>query len=159
MRKFLIVVGAATMLLIVAGAVGLFFMFRDGAVLDSESKAYAEDSLTTIASTWNRDAFLERASPAMRANISPDQVKKLFDAFVAGLGRLAEYDPPLGQANVMMTVGQGKIVTANYIVNARFDKGPAVVRITVIKSEGRWMLQGFFVDSPALINNLMGRPS
>jgi hypothetical protein len=159
MRKFLMIVGTTTILLVAAAAVGLFFLFKTGTQLDAESKSYAEESVAAITSGWNRDEFLNRALPAVRDKMKPDELKNLFEAFRAGLGRPIEFDPALGQSTVSVTAGQGKITVANYQVNARFDKGPATVRITLIKTGDKWMIQGFFVDSAALVNNLAGRPS
>lgn len=159
MRKFLIGVGAAVLVLVVGIGVAIFLAVRGTTAIEAESKPYAEESVAAIATTWNREEYLRRAHPAARESTKPEDLKRLFEAFAAGLGRLVEFEPPQGGPRVSVTASQGKTVTANYVVNARFDKGPAVISISVVKEGGTWMILSLRVDSPALINNLMGRPS
>jgi hypothetical protein len=158
MRKFLMVMGAIALVLFAVVGVGIFMTVRGGADIEAESKPYAEESVAAIATKWNQQEFLRRALPAVRESTKSDELKRLMEAFAAGLGPLVEYEAKMANFTVM-TATQGKIVTVNYLVNARFEKGPATIRLTVVKSDGTWMIHTFFVDSPALINNLMGRPS
>lgn len=159
MRKFLMVMGAIALVLFAVVGVGIFMTVSGGADIEAESKPYAEESVAAIATKWNQQEFLRRALPAVRESTKPDELKRLMEAFAAGLGPLVEYEAKMANFTVNVTAAQGKVVTVNYLVDARFEKGPATIRLTVVKSDGTWMIHTFFVDSPALINNLMGRPS
>ena len=57
MKKLLIVLGIIFLVIIVLIGVVVGFLVLKGPALDKESKAYADQSLSAICSTWNEQAF------------------------------------------------------------------------------------------------------
>ncbi len=159
MRKFFYGFGIVTAVLAVVVAIGIFFVARDGNALDAESKAYVEESVTAISAHWDKKELEQRATPELKQKLSPAEVDTLFDALSTGLGPLIEYRGAKGQATVLATIGSGTVRSANYVASARYQKGEAEIRIGLLKVDDRWMIQGFYVNSNALLANLAGRKS
>jgi len=157
--RWLGVVLSAALAVIVILAVGLFFMIRGGSALDAESKAYVDDAVVAISAHWDRKELTSRASPELKQKLKPAELDSLFDALSTGLGPLVEYRGAKGQATIASTIGTGTTRTANYVAGARYQRGEAEIRISLIKLEDHWLIQGFFVNSNALLSNLAGRKS
>jgi len=144
--------------LIVGGAIAAFVLLGDSGKLNAESKAYADDAVVAISTKWNREELLRRAAPALRESLKPDDLDNLFAALNT-LGPLVEYQGAQGQAHAQATIRTGKQVSAKYLASARFERGIAQIELSLIKPEADWMIVGFHVHSPALIENLVGRKS
>jgi hypothetical protein len=158
MRKFFMIVGIVAVIAILGGGVGVFVLARNGAALDSASKAYTEASVPAIAANWDVDALWKRASPALRKVATRDQIEGMFIAAKQALGPMVEYRGSRGQA--MMGVNNTHpVVSAQYVASARFQKGAADFRVGLVKIGDDWMIQGFHIDSPALMQRLVGTKS
>jgi hypothetical protein len=71
MRKFLYVLGALTLIVIVAAGIGGGVFFYQGHALDAESKAFVDSAVHAIAATWSKQQLLDRATPELRENVKP----------------------------------------------------------------------------------------
>lgn len=159
MRKFFMIFGIGAALLVVVGAAGIAFMAVRGSELDRESRAAATASLYSITARWNPDELSRRGTPQLKSTLKPFEVANLFNAFATGLGALVEIEAPQGTSTISVNAGEGTVTSAQYAYRARFEKGDAIIRIFLLKIDGEWLVHGFNVDSPALLNNLTGRPS
>jgi len=159
MRKFFMWFGVGAAVLVVGLVAVIVSAALQGSALDGESRAYAAESIDAIVSTWKPDELLRRGTPQLRATARPSDVEGLFNALAIGLGKVVETDVPVGGSLVSVTAGEGKVVSANYTVKARFEKGEAIIRIALLKLEQQWWVHGFNVDSPAAFTNLSGRPT
>jgi len=122
MKKLLIAVGVSSVALVVVIAAFIGYAASTGRALDRESKAYVDDVVPAIVSSWNEQELLSRASPEFhRAAVSAD-VARLFCWFRM-LGRLEKYEGSKGQASIGLMPQTGKVVSANYIAKAVFDAG------------------------------------
>jgi hypothetical protein len=145
MRKFLYILGALTVIILVVGAVGVGVVVYNGRALDAESKTFIDTAVPAIATNWSEDALLERATPELRGSVTPDQLRTLFEGF-SRLGRLVEYQGSKGDANMSYIAGVGGSVSALYVATAKFQNGDAVFRITLLKRNGQWLIHNFHVD-------------
>jgi hypothetical protein len=155
MRRFFYGLGLLTAVLVVAGGIGLFVLFRNGAALDTMSKAYVEESVVAIAANWDANELWKRASPRLRTMTKPDEIRGLFEAAKDALGPLLEYRGSQGQAMMWAMNSQTK-VSAQYVANCSFQRGNAQVQIALIKQGDRWMIEGFHINSSALMKRLVG---
>ena len=146
MRRFLSILGALTLAVIVAAGIGLGVVFYKGRALDAESKAFVDRAVPAIAATWSKQELLDRATPELRQNVRPEQLNALF-AGLSRLGPLVEYEGAKGDARMSYLVGSGSIVSASYVAKARFQNGTATFRIVLMKRDGRWMIHNFNGDS------------
>jgi hypothetical protein len=155
MRKFFYRFGIVMACLVVAAGIGLFFLARNGMALDAESKAYVDKAVVAIADDWDADALWQRSSPRFRKATKEDDLRNFFAAARGALGRLVECRSTSGQATVMLTP-TGSVTTASYTVEAQFEKGVAEIRIGAVKDGSQWRIEGFHIDSAALMRSLVG---
>jgi len=146
MRRFLYILGAVTLAIIVAAGIGVGVLVYKGKTLDVESKAFVDSAVPAIAAGWNKEQLLDRATPELRDSVKPEQLRSLFDA-VSQLGPLVEYEGAAGDANMSYMAGSGSTVSASYVAKAKFKDGVATIQITLVKRDGRWMISGFHVDT------------
>ncbi|HTZ81353.1 MAG TPA: hypothetical protein VMC10_25815 [Stellaceae bacterium] len=157
MRKLFIALGIVFAVILVAGTVGLFVLARNGAALDAESKAYVDDAVIAITAHWKKDEFMKRATPQLLQSAKPKALDDLFDAAGFGLGPLVEYRGAQGQSLMSATTGTGTVISANYVAEARFQKGTAAIHIALLKIDGVWMINGFNIESTDMMSNLAGK--
>jgi hypothetical protein len=156
MRKFFFGLGVLAAILIVAGGVGFFFLSRDGAALDRMSKAYVDDSVVAITANWDVDELWKRASPHLRQITKEEQIRGLFDMAKSALGPLAEFRGSEGEAIISIKDAH---VAAEYLAKGRYQKGDASLRIALVKQGDTWMIEGFRINSNALLKRLVGTRS
>jgi hypothetical protein len=154
MRRFLYILGALTLIIIVAAGIGLSVFFYEGHALDAESKAFVDRAVPAITATWSEQQLLDRATPELRANVKPEELKALFDR-LSQLGPLVEYEGATGEATMSYIAGSVGTVSASYVAKARFQNGTATFRIVLMKRDGRWLIHNFHVDSAP--GNLAGQ--
>jgi len=150
MRKLFYV----TMLLVICGAVGFYFLARTGAQLDASSRSYTQQAVIAIAKDWNKDELWKRASPEFKKTTQLDDLTFLFDAANAALGPLVEYDGAKGEASMVKAIGSSTDVRAQYVAYGRFAKDQAVFEITLHQRNDGWMIDGFHVRSASLMKRL-----
>jgi hypothetical protein len=155
MRKFFYGLGVISAFVIIAGGIGFFILARNGAALDSASKTYVENAVVVIAGNWVVDELLKRASPRLKSMAKPDELRNLFDAAKSALGPLQQYQGSKGQA-MMSVVNSQTSVSAQYVAKGSFAKGDAELRIALVKSGDNWMIEGFHINSSALMQRLVG---
>ena len=90
MRKFLMIIGAVSLFVIVVAGAGIGVIAYEGRSLDQESRAYVDIAVPAIAAGWDKRQLLDRSTPEMRAQATPENIRVLF-----GLGR------PIGTIRVV----------------------------------------------------------
>ncbi len=150
MKRILTWLGGVFVVLVgIAGALFGYVAYK-GSTLDASSKAYVDESVRAIVSTWSKPELLKRASPQLRKVIQANQLDQLFGK-LSQLGAFQNYEGSKGDANVSLTTQAGEVITATYVATARFEKGPAEVRIRLIQNDGHWQILNFFVNSPIFL--------
>jgi hypothetical protein len=145
MRRFFYIFGLVMAVVVVAGAIGIGILVYKGSALDTESKAYVDQAVQAIASTWSKQQLLDRASPELRDKAKPPELDAMFDT-LSRLGPLVAYEGATGQAQMSYTTGWGSNVWASYVAKARFQNGAATFHIGLVKRDGQWMIHNFHVD-------------
>jgi len=146
MKRLLCIVGAVSLVLFLAVGVGIAMLVHRGNALDSEAQAFVDTAVPAIATHWSRAELLDRAGPDFRSKTPPAQIDALFERF-SQLGMLVRYEGARGQALMNYSTGAGSRLTASYVARAKFENGEATFRISLLKLDGRWTIQGFFVDA------------
>ena len=145
MKKLLISLGVIFLVLIVIAAIGFGYFVYKGNALDKESKAYVDAAIPAIATNWNKQQLLDRASPEFKKAVTEAQIDQLFHQFTA-LGRFMTFDSATGQAAAYVSPQTGKIVTAEYEARAYFEKGGTKFKIKLIKHGDQWQILSFNVQ-------------
>jgi hypothetical protein len=152
MKKFLAIVGGVFLILVLAVAGFIGYAAYQGQRLDASSKAYVEESLPAIVSTWSRDELLKRSSPQLLkvASENPEQLDQLFRK-LSELGAMRSFGDVKGDSNISYMIGKGKVITASYVANAKFANGEARITVRLIQLSGQWKILLFDVHSPLFL--------
>jgi hypothetical protein len=132
---------------VIGGLVG--YAVYAGVGLDKSSKAYVDEAVPAIVTNWSLEELKKRSSPAMLKASSDEDLMKMF-TICRRLGALKSYGGCEGDSRVFFTP-QGKTISATYIAHAKFENGDAEIKVLLIQLDGQWKIQGFHVDSSALI--------
>ena len=136
MRRFLLILGALTLAIIVVAGIGAGLLIYKGNSLDAESKAFVDTAVPAIAANWNKEQLLDRMTPELRANVRPEDLQALFNT-ISQLGSLVEYQGATGEANMSYLAGSGSSVSASYVAKVRCKSGTATIQIAILKHDGR----------------------
>jgi hypothetical protein len=152
MKKVLSIIGGLFLALIVV--IGGFFGYAayQGRGLDVSSKAYVEENVPPILSSWSKDELVKRSSPELLKAIdgNPDQVSQLFRK-LSKLGALRSFTNVKGDSQVFYTSEEGKTITAAYTATAAFENGEARITTRLVQKSGHWQFVLFYVNSPILL--------
>lgn len=152
MRKFLIGLGAITLVVIVAVAVGIGWTAYKGSQLDRESKAFLDRALPEIITSQNSQSLLDLATPDLKEKAKPEVLHAMFDA-IAQLGPMVEYQGAKGNSLMSYNATSGStgksesMISAKYVASARFKNGTATFDIVLLKLDDRWLFNGFHINT------------
>lgn len=150
MKNVLMIIGMFAVGSIVCVAILIGFFIYEGTKVDASSKSYVDANIPPIISNWTQAELEKRESDAFRKSTTEEELTKLFGIF-AKLGPMKSYDGATGDANMSFFTGTGTQVTARYVVNATFQNGKAEILVVLIQENGQWEIQGFRVNSDALM--------
>ena len=149
-KKALMILGGVFLAIVVIAMVGISILDVKGNALDKESKEYADAAILAVIAGWDIMELEKRASPEFTSAVKGGDLEKLFIMFQK-LGKLKEYKGSKGQANISVTVRNGRVITAAYLGSAEFEKGTAEIQLTLIKHGDQWQILGFRVNSKVLL--------
>jgi hypothetical protein len=145
-RRLIYILGTLTLIVILAAGIGLGVLIYKGRALDTESSAFVDGAVPAIAATWDTQQLLDRATPELRASVTPGELRAVFNR-LSQFGPLVEYQGATGAAAMSYIAGSGGTVSASYVATARCQNGTATFRIVLMKRDGRWLIHNFHVDS------------
>lgn len=146
MKSILSFLGVIFLILVLSAAAFFGYCAYTGGKLDASSKAYVDESVPAIISTWSKEELIKRASPQLRQKSSDEQITQLFNTLSNRLGAFRSYDGTKGDSNVSFTTQNGRVVTASYLAKATFQYGKAEIQIKLIQSQDSWEILGFHVE-------------
>jgi hypothetical protein len=149
MRRVFQVIGMIALVVFVLSAAGIAYVVHEGNKLDNEAETYSTGAVAAITAHWQPAEMMSRASPAFARSISQDQLAGMF-AWFSGLGPLQTQPVCQGTSEVLATP-MGTRVTGRYRCTARYQAGEGAVDLSLVKSGGAWLINGFHVSSPALL--------
>jgi hypothetical protein len=152
MKRLLTILGACFLVLVVVVIGFIGFAAYQGHVLDVSSKTYVQENVPPIVSRWSKNELLERSSPQLLkvVNDNPEQFDQLFSK-LSSLGTMQSFGDVKGDSLISMTAQNGKVITANYIANAKFKNGDAQIYVQLIQMAGKWQFLTFRVNSPKFL--------
>jgi hypothetical protein len=146
MKKVLIVLGVLFLALITVVAALIGYVAYTGNKLDASSKAYVDESVPAIVTSWSKEELIKRASPLLRQKASDADIDQLFTTLSSKLGNFKSYDGAKGQSNMSYTSEEGQVTTASYVANASFQNGKTEIQIKLIRNSDSWQIVGFHVE-------------
>lgn len=150
MKKLFIILGVIFLCIIVIGVIVFSIAAYHGTKLDKSSKAYLDEVIPVIVSSWNSQELIYHASPELLKIMPRDKVDGMFKMFSEKLGGLKKYKGSKGDSFVNFS-SSGKVITASYVVQAAFEKADAEIKISIIQHNNKWQILEFFVNSEALM--------
>jgi hypothetical protein len=153
LKKFLSIIDGLFLILILFVVSFFGYAAYQGRGLDASSKAYVEENIPAIISTWSKDELLKRSSPQLLTTINekPEQLDQLFQK-LSMLGPMLSFGEVKGDSNVSYTTQNGKVTTAAYVATAKFKNGEGRINARLIQSPaGQWQLLQFRVESPLFL--------
>lgn len=103
---------------------------------------------------WRGEALAPYGTGAFNRTLAePDQARMM--TVFSKLGELASFEPPR-TVGWSTATGQGTQISVE--VAARFDRGPALLKMTLRREDGRLRLHGLNIESP-VFSNPSARPS
>lgn len=151
MKKALQVFGIIFLLALIAVGSLIGYAAYTGRQLDSSSQKYVDAAVPAIVSNWSESELKARAAPQLLQASSPEQLTKIF-SWLSSLGPMNKYCGSKGESNTFISPQQGKVVSARYVACAQFEKGEAMINVTLLQQENKsWLIAGFNVNSPALL--------
>jgi hypothetical protein len=155
LKRILSIVGGLFLVLVLLAAGFFGYAAYQGRGLDASSKAYVQENVPAIISTWSKDELLKRSSPQLQKSINekPEQLDQLFQK-LSTLGPMQSFDELVkGDSNVFYNVQGGKVITAAYVATAKFKNGEGHIKVRLIQSPtGQWQFLQFYVDSPFFLH-------
>jgi len=150
--KILVIVGGSFLAFFLAIAAFAAYAAYEGRGLDASSRAFVQASVPAIVSNWSKDELLKRSSPELlkAAGEHPEQLDQLFQK-LSKLGAMRNFDDVRGNSTVSYTIGKGRVVTAAYTGNAKFEHGRGYVIVRLIRQSGQWEFLLFQVDAPVFL--------
>jgi hypothetical protein len=145
MKKILTILGVIFICLIVAGAIvfsGLHYYAKE---LDKEAKAYIDEVIPSIATSWNSKELINYASPEFLQAVPAKKIELLFDAFSEQMGPLKDYKGATGRVKIRISPRGKPIIKADYLAEAVFEKAPAKIQVQMIRRNHKWEIVGFLV--------------
>jgi hypothetical protein len=127
-------------------ALNLLLGFRSIFQLSGESRAYANDAILGIVSSWNTSALVDRASPKLLQSDSQLSLKQSFSRLSKELGGLQKYHEV--SCNVNSTLTQmGNLTTSKCNTILTFEKASATVEVQLSRQGNQWQIDRFQVNS------------
>jgi hypothetical protein len=127
-------------------ALNLLLGFRSILQLSGESKAYANDAILGIVSSWNTSALVDRASQKLLQSDSQINLKQSFSRLSKELGGLRKYHDVTCNVNSTLTQ-MGNLTTSKCNTTLMFEKASATVEIQLSRQGNQWQIDRFQVNS------------
>jgi hypothetical protein len=147
MKKFLLVLGCITLFLIILAVGYICYAAIRGHQLDVSSKAYVDANVPAFISSWSKDELLKLASKELQEDLAGQQGDNLFSQ-LKQLGKYQSYDGCEGQAYINCSFKYGKVITALYTAQAKFQNGKAKIKMELVWRNGQWQIAMIMVNSP-----------
>jgi hypothetical protein len=146
LKKIVILLLVTASLLVVA----VLFLFKNisttGDALDRSSHEYVDEAVPAISKEWSVDEMKKRASEEFLATMSKEELVEFFGYVRENLGNMTVYKTAEGEAKIMY-MNSKKNVSAYYVAEAVFEKGPAHIQVSLIQRNDKWQILGYRVNS------------
>src|SRR5712691_1236124 len=151
MKKSLLALCTATLAFLVVAALVSAAGYYSASVREGEAKAYVDRIVPAVVGRWSTGDLLANASRDMLRDVTLDRIDSLFAAFSKRLGRLQSYGGSQREGFFFRLTMRGRVLTYVYLVTARFERGPAQIRVRAVWRDGEWKLSDFYVFSDTLV--------
>lgn len=151
MKKLLMILGGIFGALLLALIILAIIFIPRFLKLDREATEYIQSNVPKIVANWNPTNLMAQASSVLLTDLQTNQnTGRMFEMF-SELGSLKHLNTPEGKVFSGAYTGEGTYTIGNYDVKADFDKGPATIRIQLLRVGDAWKINGFRIYSDAFL--------
>jgi hypothetical protein len=151
MNKFLKILGAVFLSLIVIVVIAAVILIPKSLWLNDDAVAYLEKNIPAIVEHWDAAELEKRSASEILTDESKVGLPRMFK-WLETLGNLKGLETPLGQIGTGTLPGTPFNGTwGTYTIKAEFESGPAEIKVVLKRVGESWEILGFTVNSPALL--------
>ncbi len=151
MKKSLLALGTVMLVFLAIAGLVSGAGYYSASMREGEAKAYVDRIVPAVVGRWSTGDLLANASREMLRDITLDRIDTLFASFKQRLGPLRAYGGAQREGYFFSFTTRGRVLTYVYIVTARFERGPAQIRVRAVWRDGQWKLSDFYVFSDTLV--------
>jgi hypothetical protein len=142
MKRVLIII---TVFLLVT--VSLFLLISHfGTQYDNSSKNYINKIVPDIISNWDSNLFYDNSNKLLLKEMNANDIENYMNMFRNRLGTMTNFKGCNGESNIKM-VNFHKMILAEYICNAEFEKGEAKISIRIMNENDKWSILYLKINS------------
>lgn len=156
--KFFGAVFLAALLLLGAGAAVSIYK---GLALQKNAAAYVETNVPLIVRNWNPEEVIKRAAPEFLVPAVQEGLPTVFEQ-LSKLGKLRKLGKPEGGlvvADLQLVVRESRVrvsinnqqlkpVWGEFVADADFEGGSAIIKMMLVRRGDEWRIIGFWVGPP-----------
>ena len=143
MKKFLSVLGAIFLVLLVGVGYAAFNGFR----LDSESRAYVHATLPKVLANSTTENFVSFMAPEDKEKINSAAMIAFYSYISSNFGVFQSCDDDLSGGSFVNVSTSGKSTTATYYARCHFSKASVTATVSLKKTGSNWTLLAVFFDN------------
>ncbi|WP_291913291.1 hypothetical protein [Limnohabitans sp.] len=147
MNKILKSFGAIFIALIFISAIAMSVASSKISKLEGEAVQFINSEIPQITKEWDSNILYEIASPDLKAKASSEDLSKLFK-ILSSLGKLNKLNAPNGNIKIKFFGKNNSSNASGYFeCQSDFEKGPAVIKLTLEKYQDQWLVSSFHINS------------
>jgi uncharacterized protein YneF (UPF0154 family) len=133
---------------------GVFFLGKKAVTgyeqTDTEATQYADKALPPILQNWDYKLVEKQATPEFLRDQPDAIVATYFDLYKKNLGKFQSITPSRMVRVNAYSGTNGAMTRALVQANASFYRDNGVVTLDMIKRDGKWAINGFYIKSKIL---------
>lgn len=115
-----------------------------------QSSALAMPATTEMLVDWDLRTIHQHATDTLLSRESAETTQQGFTRLSRRLGDLLEIYDIRYEVDMPAWWQPGGPASATYTMRARFESETATVRVNLVRQQGRWLIDGFDVQPPAI---------
>jgi hypothetical protein len=147
MNKILKFLGLTFLALTISIGIALSVASSKISSLNNEANNFIKIKIPQLTKDWDSRILYEIASPDLKSKLNPEDFVKLFKIYSI-LGELKELNSPNGKIHIKFFGKPNSATAVGYFeCQSEFEKGPAVIKLTLEKYQDQWLVSSFHINS------------
>ena len=147
MNKILKTLGLTFLTLIIVAVITLSVASTKISKLNEEANNFIKIKIPQLTKNWDSNKLYAITSPDLKSKLSSEDFAKLFEIYSI-LGELKELNSPDGKINIKLFGKPNSATAVGYFeCQSEFEKGPAVIKLTLEKYQDQWLVSSFHINS------------
>lgn len=154
MNKILKILGAIFLGLIIVISITFAMASSEISKLNDEANKFIKTKITQLTKDWDSKILYDITSPELKSQTNPEDFIKIFEIYSI-LGKLKEINSPKGKINIKLFAKPKSASAVGYFeCQSEFEKGPAIIKITLAKHQDQWLVSSFHINSSVFLEKV-----